>query len=1202
MRNFSFARTLAVLGATLLQTSALFGVVDISPGGQPPGIITVADGKKITLSVTATSSAGKSLFYTWKKRGAGASVSILKLDGPKDYVIASAKATDAGNYFVTVREADTNDEEDSTDSVVVVNVRPKIVTQPVAPTAPLAEAANVSFSVAVDSAATPDFTYTLQKKQGTVFVDLAAPAPVSKPGRDCTLQVDAVDLADQGSYRIKVTNPATDLPGSLPVYTREVAVKVNSKPVVLTNPAANFIVTHAATGVLKVVMGGNIPMYYQWYKNDVLIPKAIAATLTIKGTDNTGPGIAEGPGVYHVKVVNQYSAGFTNPKTPFVGSTPTVSANSTVVVIRKPKIATQPAKETIDIMGGGVPRQLTVANEVVVGGNHGVLQYQWFKDGKIMSVLPPNITGATTTTLAFNPVTWNDRGSYKVVIKNEVGTVTSTSAVLTIISPPIILTQSPPNVFAQTKGTAKLFVTATGTTPLVYEWRFLKAADAVGMDETQIKAALALPATPIVGKAAALSISGLTNGTPSFDQGYYQCTVKNAPKGFATGSDLSDLIYLQVDDGPKITKQTTILPYETGAKATPKIPYNKKLHLQVMVTGTDRAADEGTLKSNPQTVRWLKNGVALVAGPGVVMNKTLAAGVITYELIIQPTAATDTGKYALEVSNLVSKVTSTVVSITSSGPPIITVQPAAVTGIEESKIETFVTATNGSPLLTYSWEKKSGDLWAVLGKTAAKLTFLSAAQNDGGIYRCKVSNDYGDTYSAEVIVTVTPIPSPTLEPVPGLSAVELYPSVARTGDKVRIYGQNLNYVKTVKFGVADATFVIESANAIVVTVPPAVSTTPAPISVSTKNPVPTDTDTLFRRTDEYENILSNTTIVTQTSGTVNISGDNRYVQQTYNSFFGDVYYELFLPTPTQVQVYLQCLSIESGLPADLDMQAYRETQTGTSFVGANGVTRYPSRATTFSAYAGNDALVISTSQPNQRILINVYGGFAVTQVGYVDFGPFTLTVVPVSLSGGSNVQQPTLTRLDAGWETGGKSGLNKLDPQEDDTDEDVRMQFGGTDITSAEPVVIWQQTEGASSATGSVIASFDMSLESGTAGGDDQFAWQVSGADGSPLAALWVNAADGSLRVVQADGTVTTSTQHITPGGGAHRFEITVDPVARTWITIMDGVPVTDPVALPAGSSYGEISAVWDLGADQTASGASIIFENFRVEGVVTTP
>ena len=178
---------------------------------------------------------------------------------------------------------------------------------------------------------------------------------------------------------------------------------------------------------------------------------------------------------------------------------------------------------------------------------------------------------------------------------------------------------------------------------------------------------------------------------------------------------------------------------------------------------------------------------------------------------------------------------------------------------------------------------------------------------------------------------------------------------------------------------------------------------------------------------------------------------------------------------------------------------------------------------------------------------------------------------------------------------GDKASL--ISKAEDANSSDSAAQFGGSSASATEPVVLWHQID--SKPAGAVVSSFTMSLEPGDAAGDDQFAWQVSDPSGKPLMALWVNASDGTLRAVQPDGTTTTSIQHITPGGGAHRFEIIVDPAAGTWITIMDGVPVTEAIKLPAGAKFGDISAVWDLGADGVSSGASIIFDDFRVEAEV---
>jgi len=53
------------------------------------------------------------------------------------------------------------------------------------------------------------------------------------------------------------------------------------------------------------------------------------------------------------------------------------------------------------------------------------LSYQWLKDGSILS-------GATTSIYTLASVTTNDAGSYRVVITNSVGSITSSVATLTV--------------------------------------------------------------------------------------------------------------------------------------------------------------------------------------------------------------------------------------------------------------------------------------------------------------------------------------------------------------------------------------------------------------------------------------------------------------------------------------------------------------------------------------------------------------------------------------------------------------------------------------------------------------------------------------------------------------------------------------------------------------------------------------------------
>ena len=89
-----------------------------------------------------------------------------------------------------------------------------------------------------------------------------------------------------------------------------------------------------------------------------------------------------------------------------------------------------------------------------------------------------NIAGATATAYTIPPATVADNGSlYSVKVSNAGGSVTSTSAKLTVRIPPAITSQ-PANKTVTVGKTAKFTVKATGTN-LSYQWR-KNAVDIVG--------------------------------------------------------------------------------------------------------------------------------------------------------------------------------------------------------------------------------------------------------------------------------------------------------------------------------------------------------------------------------------------------------------------------------------------------------------------------------------------------------------------------------------------------------------------------------------------------------------------------------------------------------------------------------------------------------------------------------------------------
>jgi len=121
-----------------------------------------------------------------------------------------------------------------------------------------------------------------------------------------------------------------------------------------------------------------------------------------------------------------------------------------------PTISSQPASKTVTV-------GQTAAFSVTATGK-APLSYQWQKNGAAIS-------GAKSSSYSTPATTSTDNGAlFAVVVTNSVGTVTSSSAKLTVNSAPSITVQpASKNVIAGQ--TATFAVSATGAAPLSYQWR-----------------------------------------------------------------------------------------------------------------------------------------------------------------------------------------------------------------------------------------------------------------------------------------------------------------------------------------------------------------------------------------------------------------------------------------------------------------------------------------------------------------------------------------------------------------------------------------------------------------------------------------------------------------------------------------------------------------------------------------------------------
>ena len=864
-------------------------------------------------------------------------------------------------------------------------------------------------------------------------------------------------------------------------------------------------------------------------------------------------------------------------------------------MIRKPVIQLHPvAPASISIVEDPVNQSLSVT--MLETTNPGTYQFQWQKDGKNVvdatitsGPSPRTISGALTNTLSLTPVAWLDRGSYRVIVKNEVGSVTSKSTTLKIVSPPVILSQSPSAVFGNVGGSIKLFVVAGGTSSFKYEWFYRPAVVDAEFGPTPIS------------KSASFTLSKLTAAR----DGDYYCKVSNLSNP-TTGSINSANIFLKVDVAPKITLQTAVvLPAPAGAApedyfGKTKMATGGSIRIKVEVEGTDSV-------ENPLRYRWQFNKRDIVGAPSLP----------TFDLIGAPLTAS--GKYRCIISNHSGTTTSKELSITVQDAPAITIQPTDINQFEENKLETTAVKASGAATLRYRWEKQfsipgGGIGWeAVAGQTSTKLSIASSdAFRDSGVYRCVVTNDVGSDTSDEIDVVIDAHPVADLDPPSGISTVEFYPSIARSGELVRIYGSNLRFTKSVKFGSISVTPTIESDNSLLVTVPAAAPLVATQLEVVSKRGSSFTGETFMRTTGfantyldywsslSFAYIANNPTIIPFKLGQYKYLGNNEFAEAVVEQ--GQVWYIIEVPANHKVAINVAGQKTGNFL---MDPSVYlleEGTTSGAFYLGPDGVTRFKYIASKISAVGGNhiENVAINAAATTKKYLLMVsasrnpagnntpYGNFIVTTTI-----TRTATVVANKFANSSSITKQT-QNITSGWTE--EPAISDVSSISENPQSEEEIRFGGIAAQSEVPVEVWNTDQAMMSAPGLVRTSLNLSIERPDSIGDDQFAWQITDTNGDALLAVWINSVDGSIRMVQPDGSSLISNVILQPNGERISLEILVDTISSTWTVFVGGAPVGEPLSLAADSTFGRVSAVWDLGLDGVASGASMIFRDFKVE------
>jgi hypothetical protein len=246
---------------------------------------------------------------------------------------------------------------------------------------------------------------------------------------------NGIGMSLQRRFNDEYGNDPVNWVAAAPTAGAPTAPVSSAVPTISQQPQSRTVIVGANTS-FTVVASGQAPLRYQWRFNGVNILRATNMTYSISSAQVTNNG------VYTVLVANSLGA--------------VLSARATLTVQTPPSIVSHPQDRLI-------PPGETAIFTVTAQGTP-PLRYQWRFNGADM-------TGETNTILAISNVQTNKEGLYSVQVSNAYGTTNSQTATLTVRSVPIVAVQPrSTNVF--TGSTVTFEVSAFGTAPLRYFWRF----------------------------------------------------------------------------------------------------------------------------------------------------------------------------------------------------------------------------------------------------------------------------------------------------------------------------------------------------------------------------------------------------------------------------------------------------------------------------------------------------------------------------------------------------------------------------------------------------------------------------------------------------------------------------------------------------------------------------------------------------------
>jgi hypothetical protein len=398
-----------------------------------PTSTTVVQGSNVVFTVVATGGYAP-LTYTWRKNG-------ISLGAPNLPFLSLLNVTpgDAGVYDVIVTDAMGNPPYGyvvSSPATLTVTTPLAISDQPVSVIA-YDDEPSASFSITAVGGV-PPYSYTWLKN--------GVPLPPSEQPNAPTLTITAPLTGKDGTYRCVVSDsdtPPTQVqsdPATLSVYPH---LQITQQPV-----GGSYQRFTSAT--LTVTVTGGVPSYtYVWRKNGTPLPYAQqpqGPTLVLTNLQYADAGN------YDVVIYDSHTDAVTSVVAPI-----TVTPPPPLTITQHPQSKTAKVGQSWVFTVG-------------TSGGEGAIHYQWKYDN---GGGPVNV-GTDQPFLVLNDIQFSDAGQYWVEVSDEVTTLVSDPATLTVVNLPLIqILNHPQNLTLPAGGTAVFNVlVAGGVAPLTYVWKF----------------------------------------------------------------------------------------------------------------------------------------------------------------------------------------------------------------------------------------------------------------------------------------------------------------------------------------------------------------------------------------------------------------------------------------------------------------------------------------------------------------------------------------------------------------------------------------------------------------------------------------------------------------------------------------------------------------------------------------------------------